>query len=262
VHAVMWGVTRSPSAPPCSSPSFLLLIFSLNLSKKQTSGLVWWNLKGFRFANPHTPHAPSVVHHPSRDGKTARPGGHKTDFQTAITDKLTDLLDRLAKGPYLSNAPDGTAARHNCMETDDHYATKRTNGRDCKTVPPIRTDGRQKLPGKTGGPRRTTSKRKRWTTAMENYRAATRNSRAGRMAKLTDKRDRQSGWQTKAVHNIGQEVMRCAWQPEREAPCGPPKQSFGFFYYLYPIKFAMAEVGGVRKDSSSSPALPLARRCV
>ena len=54
--------------------------------------------------------------------------------------------------------------------------------------------------------------------------------------------------------------MRCAWQPEREAPCGPPKQSFGFFYYLYPIKFAMAEVGGVRKDSSSSPALPLARR--
>ena len=55
--------------------------------------------------------------------------------------------------------------------------------------------------------------------------------------------------------------MRCARQPEREAPCRPPKQSFGFFYYLYPIKFAMAEVGGVRKDSSSSSALPLAQRC-
>ena len=48
LHEVMWGVVSSPSMLPCFSPDFLLLIFYLNLSKKQTSDLLWLNLKGFR----------------------------------------------------------------------------------------------------------------------------------------------------------------------------------------------------------------------
>ena len=64
----------------------------------------------------------------------------------------------------------------------------------------------------------------------------------------------------KQAHNIGQEVIWWAWQLEREAPCRPPKQSFGFFCYLYPIKFAMEVVGGMRKDSSFRPHNTLAQR--
>ena len=42
---------------------------------------------------------------------------------------------------------------------------------------------------------------------MANYMAATRNCRADRMAKLTDKRDGLTSWLTKAVHNIVHAVM-------------------------------------------------------
>ena len=38
------------------------------------------------------------------------------------------------------------------METIDHYAARRTTGRDGNTGLPIRKDGRQKLPGKNGRP--------------------------------------------------------------------------------------------------------------
>jgi len=98
----------------------------------------------------------------------------QTDNHTAITDKLRDFLDGFAKNHLRTTRRPDLPLEITAWKTDDHYATKRTNGRDYKTVPPIRTDERQKLPGKTDEQRQTTTKRKRWTTATANYGAATR----------------------------------------------------------------------------------------